>query len=547
MRDIIYALRTFRRNPGFVAAAVIVLALGIGANTAIFSVVRAVLLAPLPYRDPDRLVRLFETGVVSSSAFNVVSGPNFDDWQHTATSFDSMGYYGDWSTSFSPSDGGLPENLTGSICDAGFFPTLGVTAEIGRTFHLEDDRPDADRVVVISHNLWLRRLAGNSAVVGSTIRLGGELYTVIGVMPARFDFPGSDVQIWLPVGRVLDPSYKQTRGNHRFNVIARLKPGITLQQARAELDGIAHAIREQHPGELTGKGANVVSLEERMVSGVRPMLLVLLGAVVCVLLIACVNVTNLLLSRAVARKREVAVRMAIGARRSDIVRQFIVESLLLSAGGAVLGVSLAAFGTTGLIDMAGDIPRIQTLQVNGAVLAFTVTVTLLTGLAVGFVPATASARGNLLQKMQEGGRSATAGRSRAILRDVMIGTEVALSLVLLVGAGLMLKSFGQLRAVDPGFSPIGILTIRFSLPAQRYKTPVQIAEFYRDLLERVRTAPANQNGIISAGLVTVPPLGGHYMDNTFTVEGRPPLPPGQFMDAVVRSADPATSKPPEFR
>jgi putative ABC transport system permease protein len=514
--------------------AILVIALGIGANTAIFTVVRAVLLAPLPYRDPDRLVRLFETNVVNTTAFNVVSAPNFYDWRSEATSFESMGYYGDWGSSFSPSDGGLPENLTGAICDSGFFNTLGVQPEIGRAIVDGDDRRDADRVVVISHSFWRRRFNENPSTLGSTIRLDGEIYTVIGIMPAAFDFPVASAQIWLPVGRVLNPSFKQMRGNHRFNVIARLKPGVAIEHARSELDGIARQIRLEHPGELTGRGANVVSLADRMVSGVRPMLLVLLGAVAWVLLIACVNVTNLLLARAVARKREIAIRTALGAAWTNIVRSFLVESLLLSFIGAALGMALAMFATAALIQMAAGIPRVETVHVDAQVLVFTVVITVLTGLSVGLFPALASSHGRPLQTLQEGGRSATAARSRAVFRDVMLGAEIALSLMLLVGAGLMLKSFAQLRAVDPGFAPEGILTIRFSLPSQRYKTPAQVAGFYRELVDSVRDVP----GVASVGMVTVPPLAGHYMDNTFTIDGRLPLPPGQFLDAVVRSADP---------
>jgi predicted permease len=533
MRDLRYALRTLARNPGFTLAAILVLALGIGANSAIFTVVRAVLLAPLPYRDPDRLVRLYERDVIGTSSFNVVSAPNFYDWQKEANSFEQMGYYGDWSSSFSSSDSGLPENLDAAIGDAGFFPVFGVQPILGRTFRPEDDRRDA-RVAVISEGLWRRRFGGDPSAIGSSIRLDGEMHTIIGVIPAAFGFPTSTTQVWLPVAPSVSPNYTQQRGNHRFQVLARLKRGISVEQARTELDGIARRIRQQHPADLTGKGANVVSLAERMVSRVRPMLLVLLGAVACVLLIACVNVTNLLLARAVSRRREVAVRSALGAGRWHIAVQFLTESLLLSVGGAALGLVLAVFGTDVLIKLAGYIPRIETVRVNGAVLAFTAAIAILTGLAVGLVPALSSSNIGLTQAMQEGGRSSTAGRGRSLFRDTLVGVEVALSLMLLIGAGLMLKSFEKLRAVDPGFVPDRLITIRFSLPSQRYKTPAQIASFYRDVLDRVRTTP----GVQAAGIVTIAPLAGHFMDNTFTIVGRAPLPPGQFMYAVVREADP---------
>ncbi len=534
MREIRYALRTLGRSPGFSLAAIFVLALGIGANSAIFTVVRAVLLAPLPYRDPDRLVRLYERDVVGTSPFNVVSAPNFLDWQKEASSFESMGYYGDWSTSLTPSDGGLPENLDAAICDPGFFATLGVQPALGRAFRAQDNQSDADRVVVISNSLWVRRFGANPALLNSQIRLYGDLYTVIGIMPATFDFPTASTQVWFPVARLLNYNYTAQRGNHRFSVIARLKPGVSVEQARTELDGIAKRIREQHPGELTGRGANVASLSEREVSRVRPMLLVLFGAVGCVLLIACVNVTNLLLARAIARRREVAVRVALGAARSQIARQFFTESLLLSTGGSAIGLALALLGTHALISMAGYIPRIETIRVNATVLAFTAGIAILTGVFVGLVPALTSSRRSLTTAMNEGGRSSTAGRGRGLFRDALIGVEVALSLMLLIGAGLMLKSFANLRSVNPGFNPDRVLTIRFSLPTQRYKEGSPRASFYRDLLDRVRAMP----GVQSAALITVPPLGGHFMDNTFEIEGRPPLPQGQFLDAVIRSADP---------
>ena len=534
MRDLRYALRSLARNRGLSAAAILVLALGIGANSAIFSVIQAVLLSPLPYHDPDGLVRLYERDVVGSNPFNMISAQNFYDWQKEAASFSSMGYYGEENVDYSPSDGGLPEKLNGTICDSGFFPTLGVQPVLGRFFREDDDRPDADRVAVIGSSLWRRRWGGSPAALGSQVRLNGEMHTIIGVMPAAFDYPSATVQVWLPAGRMLRPNFKQMRGNHRFNAVARLKAGVAVAQARTELDGIAARIKAQYPGILTGKGGNVAPLADRMVARVRPLLVVLLGAVACVLLIACVNVGNLLLARAIAARREVAIRAALGAGRGRIIRQFLTESLVLSLCGAALGTILAFTGTGALIKMAGYIPRIDTVRVNGGVLAFTAGIAILTGLLVGLVPAWTSAAGKLSEAMQEGGRSNTAGRGRGLFRDGLIAAEVALSLMLLTGAGLMLKSFTRIRAVDPGFRADHVLTVDFSLPAQRYRTPAQVAQFYRDLLDRARAIP----GVESAGLVTVAPLQGHYMDNVFTVEGRPPLPAGQFLDAVVRSADP---------
>lgn len=549
MRDFRYALRTLARNPGFSLAAVLVLALGIGANSAIFTVIRAVLLAPLPYPDPDRLVNLYERDVIGTFPFNVVSGPNVLDWQRDARSFEQIAFWGEWGSSFAPDDGGLPENITAAICSYNLFATLGVRPAMGRTFTAEEDKYGAPRVVVISDVLWKRRFGARPDVVGTHMRLDGEPHTIVGVMPPGFEYPDADSQLWLPVRQIVPDRQMQARGAHRFLVIGRLKPGVTVEQARTEVDGIAKRIHIENPTELTGKGGNVVRMDERMVARVRPMLLLLLGAVACVLLIACVNVTNLLLARAVSRRREVAVRVAVGASRWQILKQFLAESSILSLSGAALGLTMAALATNALIKMAGRIPRIGTVQVNGTVLAFTAGVAILTGIAVGLAPAMSSWRAGLATAMSEGGRSATAGRDRGLFRDVLVAVEVALSLILLVGAGLMLKSFSKLRAVDPGFATERVLTIRFSLPPAPAKTPAagsshdladeaRVAAFYRDLVEQARALP----GVESAGLVTVPPLAGHYMDNTFTIDGRPPLPPGQFLDAVWRLAHPGYFK-----
>ena len=512
----------------------LVLALGIGANSAIFTVVQAVLLAPLPYKSPERLVGLYERNVVGETAFNVLSWPNFADWQAESKSFDEMAAYGDSNVSFSASDEGLPENISGVICSYNLFSTLGVQPALGRAFTSDDDQPQAERTVIIGDSLWRRRFGANRNVIGARARIEGESYNIVGVMPAGFDYPSSDVQVWRPLWRNTGISSKHNRGNHRFNVLGRLRAGVSVEAARAELDGIARRIKQQYPGEVTGEGANVAPLQDRMVAKVRPMLLVLMGAVVCVLLIACVNVTNLLLARAAARKKELAIRASLGAGRWDLVKQFLTESLLLSAVGAALGLTLAAWATQALIKMAGSIPRIETIRVNGSVLWFTVGVALLTGILVGLVPAFSSARAALTPAMQDSSRSTTAGRSRKMFRNVLVAVEVALSLVLLLGSGLMLKSFLRLNAVDPGFNPDRLLTIRFSLPPVHYKNPAQRTAFYESLLARAKSVP----GVSGVGIVTWLPLAGHYMDNVFTIEGHPPPPKGHFLDAVVRQADP---------
>jgi predicted permease len=533
-QDLRYALRLMRLNPGFTAGVVLVLALGIGVNTAIFTVVNAVLFEPLPYAAPDRLVRLYEHSAIGTGRYNVVSPANFLDWQRQSTSYVEIAAYGPQAFNLSGDNGELPERLTATFCSYNLFSTLGVQPALGRALGLDDDRPNAQRVVVISNGLWQRRFGGLPRIVGSAIRLDGESYTVVGVMPPAFDFPNTETQLWAPMFRQLPARDQHNRGSHRYDVVGRLRPGVNAAQANVELDGIARRIKQQNPNDLTGPGATVASLQERTVFRVRMLLLILLGAVGCVLLIACVNVTNLLLARAIARRREAAIRTALGAGRLRLFRQFLTESTLLSGFGAALGLLLAKLGVKLLLGMTTDIPRTQAAHVSAMVLLFTLGVTALTGVVVGLAPAFSCLDLNLASTIHDTSRSATGSRRRRFLGDALVATEVALSLILLIGSGLLLKSFARLRSVDPGFAPEHLLTMRFSLPASQYKVAVQRTAFYENLLASVRTLP----GVTAAGMVTTLPVTGHVMDNTFTIVGRPPLPPGQFLDAVLRAADP---------
>src|SRR5258708_5415655 len=374
------------------------------------------------------------------------------------------------------------------------------------------------------------------SIVGSNIRLDGENYAVIGIMPPDFGYPNADTQVWVSLWRDLSPRAQHSRGNHGLNILARLKPGVTVAQARTELDGIARRIYQNtlKTGEITGKGANVATLAEQTVARVKPLLVMLSGAVACVLLIACVNVTNLLLTRALARRREVAIRAALGATRGQLLRQFLTESLLLAGCGAGLGIALAMWTTDALVRRAGDIPRIEHAGVNSEVLWFTIAIAFLTGVAVGLAPALSSSRGDIAGTMQEGGRSSTGGKRTSWLRDSLVAVEVGLSLVLLIGCGLLLKSFVKLRSVDAGYSAERVLTLRLALPASRYATNAQRVAFFETLLERTRALP----GVESAGMVMAVPLAGHWGDETFTIVGHPPLAPGEFLDALRRTADP---------
>jgi predicted permease len=534
VNDLRYSLRVLSQKPGFTITAVLVLALGIGANTAMFTVIDATLLQPLPYADAGRLVNLFERDVIDDhNQFNIVSPPNFRDWQRQSTSYVQMAAFRVRALNLSGSSGKPPERIEATMCTYNLFSTLGVQPPRGRRFLSEDDRPAAQRVAIVSQGLWQRLFAGSPDVLGRSLRLNGENHIIVGVMPSWFRYPTGTTQVWVPLYRQADPKEMEQRGNHQLTVLGKLKPGVAAEQARAELDGIAKQIKRQHPEALTGAGANVVSLKERTVSGVRTLLLVLLGAVGLVLLIACVNVTNLFLARAVGRRREVAIRLALGATRVRLIRQFLVESVTISILGGAAGLLVAAAGVKLLASLAGNLPRAEAIQVDVPVLLFTAAIALLAGVLSGLAPALSTSDLSLASAVHEGGRSTTGSRKANRLRQVLVVGEVALSTVLLIGAGLLIKSFERLRSVDPGFPATRALTMSLSLPDTQYKTPAQVTAFFENLSAKVKSLP----GVESLGMVTKLPLQGIYEDRVFDILGRPSL-PGQTPDAMLRAADP---------
>lgn len=531
-RDLRYAARTFVRTPGFTSVVVLVMALGIGANTALFTVLRAVLLRPLPFAQADRLVSLYERDVVGHFPYNVVSGGDFEDWQKQAKSFEQMSVIGEDGANLSRSGQQLPEYINTHLCTYQFFPMLGIRPVVGRLFSPDDDRPDAQATAVLTYGLWKRRFGGDPGIVGQTIRLDSKPYTVIGVLPPAF-ISGTPTQVWLAVYHELPPDQMCFRGNHRFYVWARLRPGVTESQAYAELDAIQQRIHREFPNELTGTGVNVIPLQEDLVRSVKTSLYVLMGAVGCVLLIACLNVANLFVARTASRRKEIAIRASLGAGRSRLVREQIIESLLLTSTGGAAGVLLALGALHWIVQARQDLPRADTIHVDAAVLLFAIAMALLSGIFAGLFPAL-SVVGGALESLQEISRSVAGSRSRARIRKVLLGAEVALTVVLLIGAGLLLKSFAALRGVDMGCATDNVLTMGVSLPETRYSKPAQVEHFFSQVLERVRAMP----GVTAAGIVNVLPGEGHYVDNTFGIEGRPPLPPGQSLDAVFRAADP---------
>lgn len=533
-QDVRYGLRTLRKSPGFTTIAILTLALGIGVNTALFTIVNGVLLSPLPYLQPERLVSLWERNIIDDTNYNVVSGGIFADWQREAKSFEQMALVGEDSANLSGDGGALPEAIGTRQCSFNLFSILGVQPIAGRFFSEEDDRVGASATVVLTYGLWKRRYAGDPAIVGKTILLDSKPYSVIGVLPPWFDYPDTRVQVWLPVRHELSPQDMQNRGNHRFFVTARLKPGVSVAQAKSELDGIQQHIHEQFPDELVGKGANVIPLSENLVRDVKPSLYVLAGAVACVLLIACLNVASLFVARVTTRRKELAVRAALGGSRWRIVQEQLTESFLLTFGGGALGALLAWGSVRWLVALRENLPHANSIHVDGLALAFTIGITMLCAALAGVLPALAATRSELLEPLKENSRALVGGRGRARLRKSLLTAEVALTVVLLIGGGLMLKSFVALRSVNMGCATSNVLTMSFTLPEAKYQKPAQKAEFFEELLACVRALP----GVSKASVVTVLPGAGHFMDNTFRIEGDPPLLPGQFQDAVIRGADP---------
>jgi len=529
-QDLRYGVRMLLKRPGFTVVAVITLALGIGANTAIFSVVNAVLLRPLPYDEAGRLVFLTERH--PQFAEMSVSYPDFTDWRARNHVFESIGVYnfGDYNLTGS----GSPEQLRGGRASADLFTALRVRAALGRLFTNEEDKPGAPAVVVLSHELWQRRFGGNPNILNQSLTLNERPYTVIGVMPPTFRF-ARRTQMWVPVGQLSDQPSWQERGNHPgLRGVARLGAGVRLEQARVELDAIAAQLEQQYPDSNKHVRVRIIPLLENYVHDVRRALWVLLGAVGLVLLIACANVANLLLARAATRQREMAVRVALGASRWRVARQLLTESLLLAVVGGALGLLLAEWGVDLILAFGRDsIPRANEISLDGRVLAFTVAVSVLTGIIFGLAPALQSSRADVQEALKETSRSTTGGRHR--LRQGLVVAEVALTLVLLVGAGLLIRSFYRLQQVNPGFVDEHVLSFSVSLPEQKYPDEHQWLNFYQQVIEKLRALP-DVKGVSLASRV---PMGGNDWQSGFRVVGQPPPPPGQgpSMEVSIVSPD----------
>ncbi|HEV2915202.1 MAG TPA: ABC transporter permease [Pyrinomonadaceae bacterium] len=509
--DLRYGARMLLKNPGFTLVTILALALGIGANTAIFSVVNAVLLRPLPFPTAERLVFISEW---SQQVPNMsVSYPNFVDWRDQNRTFEQVAAFR--GAGLILTGMGEPERLDGREVSSTFFSVLGTNPAMGRNFTAAEDQPGANRTAIISYALWQRRFGARPEIVGQSLMLNNESYTVIGVLPQNFEWQ-APVDVFVPIG--LQADKMQERGNHPgIYVIGLLKPGVTVEAARAEMEGIAERLAQQYPKSNGGNSIRLALLQEFATREIRPALLVLLAAVGFVLLIACANVANLLLARSASRSKEVAIRTALGAGRLRLIRQLLTESVMMSLLGGVTGLLLAMWGISGLLALLPeDIPRLLLMNIglDGRVLAFTLVISLLTGLLFGIAPALQVTRSNVNESLKEGGRSATGGASRQRVRNTLVVSEVALSLLLLVGAGLLIKSFLNLSKTDVGFDPEGVLTMRIALPEARYKENAQVVNFYQQLLQRVQTLP----GVESAGLARGLPMSGG-IESGITVEG----------------------------
>ncbi|HEU0176236.1 MAG TPA: ABC transporter permease [Blastocatellia bacterium] len=529
-QDLRYGARMLLQKPGFTLIAVITLALGIGANAAIFSVVNGVLLRPLPFKDPDRLMLIRETKLPQFPEFSVSPG-NFLDWRKQNTVFERLVAFN--GVSFNMIGAGDPEQIRGMKVTDGFFAMLGAQPLLGRDFLPEEDQPGRDNVVILNYGLWQRRFGGDPKILNQTLTLSGQSYTVIGVMPATFRFGGPDLDLWKPMAFTAQET--QIHGGHWLGAIGRLKPGATENHARAEMITIAGRLAAQYPDANTGWSVKLMPLLEYTVRSVKPALIVLLCAVAFVLLIACANVANLLLARAAGRQKEIAIRTAVGAGRARIIRQLLTESGLLALLGGAAGLALAKWGMDLLLKLAPQgLPRMNDVSLDGRALAFTAVVTLLTGVIFGLVPALQSSKPNLNETMNDTGRGSTEGRQRQLVRSALVVLEVASALVLLVGAGLFIKSFWRLQQVDPGFNPDNTLTLTVSLPRTKYPEDTQRIAFFQQLLENVGALP----GVQAAGATNPLPLTGDTV-LAFVVQGRPALPPGagQSTNFYAASAD----------
>ena len=540
--DLQYAVRLLLKNPIVTMVAVLTLALGIGANTAIFSVLNAVILRPLPYAEPDRLVMVWET-LAGNDRRSAAPG-NFNDWREQNKSFSEMAatFYGN----FNLTGDGEPERVNGSTITSNLMSTLGVSPQLGRTFQAEDDQHQDQRLVILSDGLWRRRFGADTSIVGKKITIDETAHTVVGVMASGFSYPVKS-ELWVLgkdrnavsmslISQFPTNDWAHERDAHFISVVARLKPGVTMAQAQSDMAGIASRLERDFPKTNSGLGSNVISLHTQIVGNVKTLLSILLGAVALVLIIACTNVASLLLARATKRDREFAIRRAVGASRGRLIRQLLTESVVLSLAGGLAGLGLAIWTVNLFIKFSpGDIPRLNEASVDLRLLCFTFAVSMLTGIAFGLWPAWHATGGSLNQSLKEAGSKSSEGKQRRRSRNVLIITELALAQVMLVGAGLLIMSYVRVSQIDPGFRSEEVLTAKIAPAASKYPDTRSRIQFYSQVIEKLQTL----SGVTSVGMVMNLPLSGASMNRGFTVEGRPEPKPDEnmSMDYQVVSRD----------
>jgi putative ABC transport system permease protein len=520
LNDFRYALRQLIKAPSFTIVAIITLALGIGACTAIFSVVNVVLLQPLDYRQPDRIVNIRETQLPQFPEFSV-SPPNYLDWEKQTKSYEYLAAYA--GSRINLTGDGEPQQLLAVKVTGHYFDVYGIKPVVGRFLLPEEDAQGKNHSVVLSYGFWQRVFGGARDVAGRAVQLNGEPYTIVGVAPLGFGLT-SKVDAWLPMAFKPDETASDARGGHYINVVGRLKPAVTVAQARAELEVIASQLAKQYPDSNKGWGIFMMPLQDYTVRDVKPVLYTLLGAVGCVLLIACANLANLLLARATARSREISIRAALGAGRARLIRQLLTESVVLAVCGGIAGVLLARWGLDALLALAPtSLPRITEIHLDFGVLLFSLALSIVTGLLFGIAPALLAARADVNEALKQGTRGSTEGGARGRLRSALVVIEVTFSLMLLGGAGLLARSFMQLTHVDPGFVPENATLLRISLPQKKYAEKDQQIAFANALLERIRNLP----GVQAAGVTHSMPLVGDYVLG-FNIEGRPHIDPADL-------------------
>src|SRR5260370_2078425 len=528
-------IRTLARTPGFAFIAMLVIAIGIGANVALFTVVRSVLLKPLPFKEPERLIRLYEHSADEKFPYNMNAGGIFAEWKKQSHSFSDLAIVSYEEYNLSGAGGQLPEKVRATACSWDLFPTLGVEPALGRSFTAAEDQPSANATVILSWGLWKRRFGGDLSILNQTMRLNAKTYTVIGIMPSWFAYPEQSVQLWTPIYHEESAQDMQALDDHSFIAIGRLKPGISEAQARTELSLIVRRIHDQHlDNPFVSKAADTRPLLEDMVGDIKTPLYVLLAATGCVLLIACLNVANLLVARAAARRRELAIRAALGGSRRRLIGEHVTESFLLSAAGGLSGLLLARAVIHSLSKTPHAFSRDRALPHDCWVVGFSPAFVFFCAAFAGLISSVSAAGDKILSSLQEASRSHSAGPARVTLRKWLLALEVGLTVVLLIGAGLLLKSYQRLRASELGCVLNNVLTMRRGLPEAQYSQNAQRVAFYEALLERVRSLP----GIQAAGLVRLVPGQGYGGDSGFWIAEYPPLPQGQSQYAIVRWADP---------